>query len=310
MSDWKALRDVFGAELHRLDSRGPGFLADPSCVECGKHDDVRYRCMECHGDDMVCSSCMLSIHDRSPLHHIQVSRWPFLIIYEITSQTGVVRWVFRPYLAARHGRHRRSRPPTPRALREPNTRSFDVHRHSHERPSSPPYLVLRLRRSTGTFQAAHAVSSMAGHYREPADSCYIRSAAALRDTECNWTHERDGLLPITRSFDGRKTTDTPSCKLLNCLSTVCSHFLGSRARVPQPCSSVATHEDAQAGDALLEAWRRCCYRRWRPCGCVSIVPHPRHQPATELVSSGPTVSPFSAQILLPLTLTFSDSSTA
>jgi hypothetical protein len=77
MSDWKALRDMYGAELHRLDSRGSGFVADPSCVECSRHDNVRFRCMDCLSNDMLCSTCTLNIHDCLPLHHIQVYSFVF-----------------------------------------------------------------------------------------------------------------------------------------------------------------------------------------------------------------------------------------
>jgi hypothetical protein len=72
MSQWRELRDEFGDELHRLDSRGEAYLQDARCIQCGTSSHVSFRCTECCYGHMLCSSCICVCHTRLPFHQIQV----------------------------------------------------------------------------------------------------------------------------------------------------------------------------------------------------------------------------------------------
>jgi hypothetical protein len=64
---WMAERDKYLAEMIMLDARGHEDL----CTQCGA-SDAPFRCLECMGDDLFCTSCLVSNHKRSPFHIIQV----------------------------------------------------------------------------------------------------------------------------------------------------------------------------------------------------------------------------------------------
>jgi hypothetical protein len=76
MSQWRALRDEFGDELHRLDSRGDQFFAKAGCVDCGTTDGARYRCQECLHGHMLCAGCTCFRHRLIPFHQIEVLTRP------------------------------------------------------------------------------------------------------------------------------------------------------------------------------------------------------------------------------------------
>jgi hypothetical protein len=144
MADWKPLQDVYGAELHCLDARGPGFVIDPSCVECGKHDDVRFCCLDCHGGDMLCSTWTLNVHHRMPLHHIEVRSSAYAQLSELTSLSEMVRQPFLSYLAVHARRNCGFRPPATCGMQQPNIWFVDLHGDPHKWPSPSACLVLRL----------------------------------------------------------------------------------------------------------------------------------------------------------------------
>jgi hypothetical protein len=72
MNRWRALRDEFGDELHRLDSRGNVYLADPCCAMCGSQTSASFRCMDCCFGRILCSQCMCMSHRYTPFHNIEV----------------------------------------------------------------------------------------------------------------------------------------------------------------------------------------------------------------------------------------------
>jgi hypothetical protein len=84
---WRELRDDFGLELHRLDSRGDAFHHVAACAGCGRLDGVVYCCEECMHGDMLCRDCVLTRHDRLPLHLIEVC----VIFRSGVSRTNVAR---------------------------------------------------------------------------------------------------------------------------------------------------------------------------------------------------------------------------
>jgi hypothetical protein len=74
-----ASRDVddYLAELLRLEGRGDAFK--DYCPQCttGSAD---YRCMDCFGTDLLCSSCIVLRHRSDPFHRIQVRFFKFSVL--------------------------------------------------------------------------------------------------------------------------------------------------------------------------------------------------------------------------------------
>jgi hypothetical protein len=84
-AQWKALRDAFGEELHRHDSRGSTYLANARCRDCGTQDGVCHRCTECMYGDLLCVSCLITRHRYQPFHHVEVCDVSCLVWIHLTS---------------------------------------------------------------------------------------------------------------------------------------------------------------------------------------------------------------------------------
>jgi hypothetical protein len=76
---WQSDADAFLEEFLRLDGRGD-YVKD-QCT-CGRQGAI-YRCQDCHGCELLCHECMIHIHDRQPLHQMEVCA--LLIITSLTS---------------------------------------------------------------------------------------------------------------------------------------------------------------------------------------------------------------------------------
>lgn len=57
-------------EILRHEGRGD-HMHDTSCAGC-KDGEPQYRCEDCHSFELYCSSCVVAVHARSPLHRILV----------------------------------------------------------------------------------------------------------------------------------------------------------------------------------------------------------------------------------------------
>lgn len=76
---WLDHRSLFLEEMLRLEGRGG--LREAPCSSCG-NACPQYRCQDCFGVDLRCSSCITVAHQRHPLHRLQVSM-VFLFIYKV-----------------------------------------------------------------------------------------------------------------------------------------------------------------------------------------------------------------------------------
>jgi len=71
MQEWLRERDLFLAELLRLDGRGD-YAAINICSQCNRRTpDIR--CKDCHGGQLFCSECTRARHEYHPLHRVEVS---------------------------------------------------------------------------------------------------------------------------------------------------------------------------------------------------------------------------------------------
>ncbi|KAG1724932.1 uncharacterized protein EDB91DRAFT_1331171 [Suillus paluster] len=68
---WLKHRGIFLREFIRLEGRC-GQASAQSCLECNR-PSPEYRCEDCLGSELYCTTCILSAHVRHPLHRLQ--RW-------------------------------------------------------------------------------------------------------------------------------------------------------------------------------------------------------------------------------------------
>jgi hypothetical protein len=163
MSNWRDLRDQYGNELHRLNSRGPTFLADGCCSSCHTTTNVLFRCSECSYGRMLCASCMRVAHQHLPFHHIEVCTLAHFLSNLLMPLTEMDRRLFLADKPLRHGLRLLGRPRRRYGLRPRQGGSGHLLRHPHKRPASRLHLVLRLRQASPTLAPAHAMSAMASH---------------------------------------------------------------------------------------------------------------------------------------------------
>jgi hypothetical protein len=67
---WIEHRSLFLEELLRMEGRGG--LQEVPCSDCGG-SSPEFKCEDCFGIDLRCSSCITAAHQRHPLHRLQVS---------------------------------------------------------------------------------------------------------------------------------------------------------------------------------------------------------------------------------------------
>jgi hypothetical protein len=65
---WQSDADLFLEEFLRLEGRGD--YSQNICV-CGEEDAI-YRCQDCHGSELFCHLCTIRVHERQPLHTLEV----------------------------------------------------------------------------------------------------------------------------------------------------------------------------------------------------------------------------------------------
>lgn len=65
---WRSDADLFLEEFLRLEGRGDYSQDICACCEVA----ATYRCQDCHGCELFCHLCMIRIHDRHPLHRMEV----------------------------------------------------------------------------------------------------------------------------------------------------------------------------------------------------------------------------------------------
>jgi hypothetical protein len=64
-------RDDFLDKIMRLEGRGP-YAEQTACVGgCGSQTHA-IRCLDCVGEELYCTGCMVNKHQAMPLHRIQV----------------------------------------------------------------------------------------------------------------------------------------------------------------------------------------------------------------------------------------------
>ncbi|PPQ76066.1 hypothetical protein CVT26_004585 [Gymnopilus dilepis] len=68
LMDWLEDREQFLSEAVRSEGRGDSSLL---CARCASGRIAEYRCVDCDGMDLVCESCILALHERCGLHHIE-----------------------------------------------------------------------------------------------------------------------------------------------------------------------------------------------------------------------------------------------
>ena len=73
MEQWLQHRHIFLDEQLRCDGLGEVLDGLGLCADCSNHPG-QLRCQDCSGGFMYCSTCMVSSHQRLPLHRIQVCR--------------------------------------------------------------------------------------------------------------------------------------------------------------------------------------------------------------------------------------------
>lgn len=74
---WRSDSDLFLEEFLRLEGRGD--YSQDICI-CGE-EAATYRCQDCHGCELFCHLCMIRIHDRHPLHRMEVCVYILYISY-------------------------------------------------------------------------------------------------------------------------------------------------------------------------------------------------------------------------------------
>ncbi|KAF7982026.1 hypothetical protein HWV62_30278 [Athelia sp. TMB] len=67
--NWIPDIDVFLKEILRLEGRGD-YAQDKTCNFC-TIEAPEYRCEDCFGGKLYCKKCILLLHSRNPLHHIE-----------------------------------------------------------------------------------------------------------------------------------------------------------------------------------------------------------------------------------------------
>lgn len=73
MKQWRDhSRELLLDEMLRLEGRGNH--AEAPCGECSALHPL-FRCTDCFGHELFCQRCILSTHQRSPFHTIEVSRF-------------------------------------------------------------------------------------------------------------------------------------------------------------------------------------------------------------------------------------------
>lgn len=73
MEQWLQHRHIFLDEQLRRDGLGDALNGSGLCSGCSSHPG-RFRCKDCSGRFMYCSACIVSSHQRLPLHGLQVSQ--------------------------------------------------------------------------------------------------------------------------------------------------------------------------------------------------------------------------------------------
>lgn len=67
---WLNHRALFLREMIRLEGRC-NQVSVPSCLKCDS-PNPEYKCRDCLGPELYCSTCILSVHVHHPLHRLQV----------------------------------------------------------------------------------------------------------------------------------------------------------------------------------------------------------------------------------------------
>ncbi|KAF9553123.1 hypothetical protein CPC08DRAFT_646024 [Agrocybe pediades] len=68
LKEWKEEREVFLSEFLRFEGKDAN--SSESCAECGACVG-NFRCLDCDNLDLVCRECILKLHRRNGLHHIE-----------------------------------------------------------------------------------------------------------------------------------------------------------------------------------------------------------------------------------------------
>lgn len=92
MARWLQYRSVFLDEFLRLEGLGDRLDVLMVCPDCSDAL-AQFRCKDCSGCIMRCSSCVVSFHRDLPLHRLQV-RQPALDVPTCVHLTQVVEWWF------------------------------------------------------------------------------------------------------------------------------------------------------------------------------------------------------------------------
>ncbi|KAF7783272.1 hypothetical protein Agabi119p4_2648 [Agaricus bisporus var. burnettii] len=87
MSSWREQIDEFLDELLRLEGRGD-YASHGICLECHERRP-EYRCSDCSTDELYCSSCVVALHKRNPLHRIEKWTQPGFFIPTTLSHLGL-----------------------------------------------------------------------------------------------------------------------------------------------------------------------------------------------------------------------------
>jgi hypothetical protein len=69
-SSWMSERNRYLAEMVMMEGRGDAIYQE-HCPQCGTNQ-ADYRCLDCFGEDLYCSSCLVSAHRHIPFHVIEV----------------------------------------------------------------------------------------------------------------------------------------------------------------------------------------------------------------------------------------------
>ncbi|KAF7325365.1 CxC2 domain-containing protein [Mycena sanguinolenta] len=71
LSEWRAKRDAYISALMRRDGTGDDGLSGTVCCPACHAPVADFRCRDCFGDTMYCSSCIVQKHGENPLHRIE-----------------------------------------------------------------------------------------------------------------------------------------------------------------------------------------------------------------------------------------------
>ena len=88
MEDWLPYRPVFLDETVRHDGLGDTLGGSGLCPNCSTRA-ARFKCNDCYGGVMRCSSCIVSIHQELPFHRLQVRMYPVPRSPELTPLQAV-----------------------------------------------------------------------------------------------------------------------------------------------------------------------------------------------------------------------------